>query len=161
MLLSAVGISLLMTLLLIGCQSGASQSTTALSGTTSVPTTVPTSTTSVASSTTTTTQVWETTSTLFSSPPSTLPFVRELFGEGYDALGLDTVQEGDTIIQVVRVLVDPGRETQATYDAIYEHAIVLAKKYGIADATGGRLRVLLLEASLERKVLGSRDFSVS
>ena len=54
-LLFTVSISLLMTLLLIGCQSGASQSTTALSVTTSVPTSLPSGTTSVASSTTTTT----------------------------------------------------------------------------------------------------------
>ena len=71
---------------------------------------------------------------------------------------------GDRLAGCHRLIEQRGAlldEVRRAAEAGYEHAIALAKKYGIANATGGRLRVLLLEGSLERKVLGSRDFSVS
>jgi len=71
-----------------------------------------------------------------------------------------TVQEGDTMIRVVGIRVAP-REEGRTYDDIYSRATTLAKKYGIADSSGGRLRVVLVEATAEQKIIESRDFDLT
>jgi hypothetical protein len=59
----------------------------------------------------------------------------------------------------------PGKETRATYDVIYDHAIALAKKYGIADSTGGRLRVVPFDAApgefIHNHIIESRDFELT
>ena len=91
-------------------------------------------------------------------------FHRELSGPGYETSMVHTVPEGDMKVMEVWVWVDPGKQTQATYDVIYDHAIALAKKYGIADSTGGRLRVMLFDAApgefIYDHIVESRDFSL-
>jgi hypothetical protein len=73
-----------------------------------------------------------------------------------------TVPEGDTKVMEVLVWVDPGKETRATYEVIYDQAIALAKKYGIAHSTGGRPRVVLFDAApgqfIGESIIESRDF---
>jgi hypothetical protein len=102
------------------------------------------------------------TATLPASEPS---FHRELSGTGYYTVMVHTVPEGDAKVMEVLVWVDPGKETRATYDIIYDQAIALAKKYGIADSTGGRLRVVLFDAApgqfIGESIIESRDFSIS
>lgn len=128
-LLFVLSISLLMMPALIGCQSGASQPTTALTAATSVPATLPSSATSVASSTTITAeQSWLGTTSTATLPASGPSFHRELSGAGYYTSWVHTVPEGDTKVMEVWVWVDPAKAIQPTYDAIYEHTIALAKK---------------------------------
>jgi hypothetical protein len=102
------------------------------------------------------------TATLPAQEPS---FHRELSGPGYYTVMVHTVPEGDAKVMEVWVWVDPAKETRATYDAIYDHTIALAKKYGIADSTGGRLRVVLFDAApgqpIYDHILESRDFSLA
>jgi hypothetical protein len=115
------------------------------------------------------------TATLPASEPS---FHRELSGVGYYTVMVHTVPEGaegwtppgklgrsNTAVMEVLVWVDPAKETRATYDLIYDHAVALAKQYGIADSTGGRLRVVLFDAAsgepIGEHIIESRDFDVS
>ncbi len=90
---------------------------------------------------------WMTTSSTAPLPAQEPAFERELAGAGYHIGMVQTVPEGDTKVMEVWVWVDPGKETQATFNATYDHAVALAKKYGIADSTGGRLSVVLYDAA--------------
>lgn len=71
----------------------------------------------------------------------------------------------NTAVMEVLVWVDPAKETRANYDLIYDHAVSLAKKYGIADSTGGRLRVVLFDATpgefIGEHIIESRDFDLT
>jgi len=108
---------------------------------------------------------WMGTSSTATLPASEPSFHRELSGAGYYTVLVHTVPEGDTPVMEVWVWVDPGKQTRATYDAIYDHAIALAKKYGIADSTRGRLRIVLFDAApgqpIYDHILESRDFSLA
>ena len=102
-----------------------------------------------------------------SSPTSTVPlpsnygpahdFFWGLSGDGYDPLKMYPVQEGDTTVILVAIRVAPDKESRAFYDAIYDHATTLAKQYGIATGRAERLRVVLVEATTEQKVIESTD----
>jgi len=155
-LLAAVGL-LFVALPLTACGSTPSHPGTA---STNIPPSVPTA----RPSSTTSTVEWMTTSsyTLF---PSQLSFMQELSGDGYQAAIPFTDQEEGTILTVVWIVVDPDKVTRATYDAIFDQAVALAKKYGAADSTGGRLRVELSDAPpgefIKDYIIESRDFSIS
>ncbi len=103
------------------------------------------------------------------SPPSTAdtsPEARlfsDLSGDGYAAYVVNHVDEGGTTVILVGVWVDIYiyKKTQTTYDAIYEHAISSAKQYGVAAGQGELLRVELVEAPPEQKIIESRDFDLS
>lgn len=103
-----------------------------------------------------------TTTTIF---PSQRSFVQELSGDGYRYPIVFTKQEGDTRVLLVWVPVDLGKANRATNDAIFDHALALAKKYGAADSTGGRLRVGLIDyrsgGSADDNIFESRDFDLS
>ena len=103
-----------------------------------------------------------TTITIF---PSQRSFVQELSGDGYRYPIVFTKQEGDTRVLLVWVLVDLDKASRATNDAIFDHAVALAKKYGAADSTGGRLRVGLFDyrsgGSADENIFESRDFDLS
>jgi len=103
-----------------------------------------------------------TTTTIF---PSQLSFQQELSGDGYRTPIVFTKQEGDTRVLLVWVPVDLDKVTRATNDAIFDHAVALAKKYGAADSTGGRLRVGLIDyrsgGSAVDNIFESRDFDLS
>ena len=105
---------------------------------------------------------WMPTSSTATLPASYPSFQRELSGAGYHLGMVQTVPDGDTKVMEVWVWVDPAKETRATFDAIFDHAVALAKKYGIADSTGGRLKVVLFDAAPEQlirdHILEPRDF---
>lgn len=89
-------------------------------------------------------------------------------GDGYYAFKMVAVHEGDTWVIRVVVRVDTDKETRATYDAIYDHAIASAKEYGVATGVDERLRIVIVEATPippmgepEQKVLEQRDFDLS
>jgi hypothetical protein len=84
-----------------------------------------------------------------------------LSGDGYVAYKMYGVQEGEMMVILVGVRVDTDNETRATYDTIYDHATSSAKEYGIATDKGERLRVVLVEATSEHKVLEQRDFDLA
>jgi len=105
---------------------------------------------------------WATTSTtLF---PLQLSFMQELYDDGYNVF-MFTKQEGDTEVLVVWVPVDAEKTTQAANDAIFEHVVALAEKYGAAEAAGGRLRVELFDLGpgglVKDNIFESRDFDLS
>ena len=86
-----------------------------------------------------------------------------LSGDGYVAYKnkMYGVQEGDTMVTLVGVRVNTDTETRATYDSIYEHAVSSAQQYGVATDEGERLRVELVEATHEQRIIESRDFDLS
>ncbi|MCL4466022.1 MAG: hypothetical protein M1389_08340 [Chloroflexi bacterium] len=86
-------------------------------------------------------------------------FFSALSGDGYTPYKMYGVKEGDTMVVLVGVRVDADKETRQTYDSVYDHAITLAKEYGIATGEKERLKVVLVEATTKEKVLESRDFS--
>lgn len=102
-----------------------------------------------------------------SSPPSTADtspetlLRSELSGDGYAAYVVNHAKEGGTMVTVVGVRVDTWKYTQATYDTIFDHATVLAKRYGVATGEGERLRVELVESTPEQKLIESRDFDLT
>jgi hypothetical protein len=108
---------------------------------------------------------WMPTNSTATLPASEPSFHRGLSGAGYYTVMVHTVPEGGTKVMEVWVWVDPGKETRATYDVIYDHAVALAKKYGIADSTGGRLRVVLIDAApgqlICESIIESRDFDLT
>jgi hypothetical protein len=59
------------------------------------------------------------------------------------------------------VRVDTNKETRETYDAIYDLAATTAQLDGIATDPSERLRVVLVEATVEQKVLETRDFDLT
>ena len=103
------------------------------------------------------------------SPPSTSdtsPEARlfsDLSGDGYAAYVVNHVNEGGTTVILVGVWVDIYiyKKTQTTYDAIYEHAISLAKQHGVAAGEKELLRVELVEAPPGQKIIESRDFDLT
>jgi hypothetical protein len=100
--------------------------------------------------------------TTSSQPPSDLAlFWRELDGDGYTGYKFDTAQEGETQVKIIWVSVDADKESQATYEAICDHVISLAKQYGLWTSSDWRVRVVLVEATDEQKVLEQRDFNLS
>jgi len=54
-------------------------------------------------------------------------------------------KEHGTAIVVVRIAVERDNATRANNDFIFDHAVMLAKKYGAPDSTEGRLRVELFD----------------
>jgi hypothetical protein len=64
----------------------------------------------------------------------------------------------------VWVPVDPEKTTQAANDAIFDHVVALAEKYGAAEAAGGRLRVELFDPGpgglIKDNIFESRDFDL-
>lgn len=120
---------------------------------------------------------WLGTTSTATLPASEPAFHQELSGAGYYCTMVHTVPQGaqgwtppgklgpsNTAIMEVLVWVDPATETRATYDLIYNHAITMAKKHGIADSTGGRLRVVLFDAAsgefIGEHIVESRDFDL-
>jgi hypothetical protein len=91
-------------------------------------------------------------------------FMQELSDDGY-MVGMFTQQEGETKLLVVRVPVDPEKTTQAANDALFDHVVALAEKYGAAEAAGGRLRVELFDPGpgglVKDNIFESRDFDLS
>jgi hypothetical protein len=87
-------------------------------------------------------------------------FFHGLNGGGYTAYKYYGVKEGETMVILVGVRVDTDRETRDMYDAIYTHAISSAKQYGVATDEGERLRVELVEATDEQKIIESQDFDL-
>ena len=151
LLFAAAGL-LLSALLVVACTS--TPSTPSIS-----PVSLPSSTTSVTSSTITNTGFPFTTST---RPP--LPIEDswwELRGEGYASYKFDTVQEGETLVKIIWVSVDADKESRATYQAVYDHFNFLARGYGPGTSSDWRVRVVLVEATDEQKVLETRDFGLS
>jgi hypothetical protein len=108
---------------------------------------------------------WMPTSSTATLPASYPSFRRELSGAGYHLGMVQTVPDGDTKVMEVWVWVDPAKETQAAFDAVFDHAVALAKKYGIADSMGGRLKVVLFDAApgqlIHDHIIESRDFSLA
>jgi hypothetical protein len=105
---------------------------------------------------------WATTeTTLF---PLQHSFMQELSDDGY-SVAMFTQQEGGTKVLVVWVPVDPEKTTQAANDAIFDHVVALAEKYGAAEAAGGRLRVELFDPGpgglVKDNIFESRDFDLS
>ena len=105
---------------------------------------------------------WATTEwTLF---PLQRSFMQELSDDGY-IVGMFTQQEGDTKVLVVWVPVDAEKTTQAANDAIFDHVVALAEKYGAAEAAGGRLRVELFAPGpgglVKDNIFESRDFDLT
>jgi hypothetical protein len=97
--------------------------------------------------------------------PSQESFMRELSGDGYQTAILFTDQEGDSVVLKVWVGVDLNNASRATNDAIFDQAVALARKYGAADSTGGRLRVELFDSTqggmIRDLIFESRDFDLS
>ena len=91
--------------------------------------------------------------------PST-SFFRGLSGPGYVAYKMQTVKDGETTVVVVGVRVVVG-EDQVTYGAIYDHALSLAREYGIATDRGERLRIVLVEATSEQREIESKELDPS
>ena len=148
-LLAAVG---LIALLLTSCAFTPSHPGTA---STSIPPSVPTA---GPSSTTSTVHLMSTNSL----PPSDLAlFWRALDGDGYTGYKFETAQEGETQVKIIWVSVDADKESQAKYEAIYDHVISLATQYGLWTSSDWRVRVVLVEATNEQKVLEQRDFDLS
>jgi hypothetical protein len=105
---------------------------------------------------------WATTSTtLF---PLQHSFMQELSDDGY-IVGMFAQQEGDTKVLVVWIPVDPEKTTQAANDALFDHVVALAEKYGVAEAAVGRLRVELFDPGpgglLKDNIFESRDFDLT
>jgi hypothetical protein len=89
-------------------------------------------------------------------------------GEGYELFGINAFREGDTWVIRLVIRVDAYKQTQATYDAIYEHATASAKEHGAALGENEILRIVLVEATPippmgepEEKVIQSRDFDLT
>jgi hypothetical protein len=105
----------------------------------------------------------ETSTTIFGAlnagPQSSFFF--GLSADGYVAYKMYGVKEGDTMVTLVGVRVDTDMETWATYDAIYDHATTSAKQYSIATDKRELLRVVLVEATPEQKIIESRDFDLT
>jgi hypothetical protein len=104
---------------------------------------------------------WATTeTTLF---PLQHSLMQELSDDGY-IVGMFAEQEGGTKVLVVWVPVDPEKTTQAANDAIFDHVVALAEKYGAAEAAGGRLRVELFDPGpgglVKDNIFESRDFDL-
>ncbi len=103
-----------------------------------------------------------TSTTIFPSQPS---FMEELSGEGY---GYPTMfvdgQEGAEVL-IVWIAVMIHDETRATDDAIFDHAVALAEKYGATDSTEGRMRVGLFDGTdggtIKDLIYASRDFDLT
>jgi hypothetical protein len=105
---------------------------------------------------------WATTeSTLF---PLQHTFARELSDDGY-IVSMFIERKGNTEVLVVTVPVDPEKTTQAANDAIFDHVVALAQKYGATEATGGRLRVELFDPGpgglVRDNIFESKDFVLS
>jgi len=56
--------------------------------------------------------------------------------------------------------VDTSKKNRTTSEAIYDHALALAKEYGLWETDRWRLRVVLVEATPEQKIIESRDFDL-
>lgn len=91
-------------------------------------------------------------------------FMQELSEDGY-IVGVLAEQAGGEEILTVWVPVDPEETTPAANDAIFDHVVAMAEKYGAAEAAGGRLRVELFDSkaggSVKEAVFESRDFDLS
>lgn len=83
-----------------------------------------------------------------------------LHRETYAAYKLDHVQEGDYDVTVVWVRVDQGKG-RPFYESIYDDATTLARQNGIATDPWEFLRVVLVEATGEQKMIESRDLYFS
>jgi hypothetical protein len=69
------------------------------------------------------------------------------------------------VVLKVWVGVDLDKAGRATNDAIFDQAVALARKYGAADSTGGRLRVELFDSTqggmIKDLIFESRDFDLT
>ena len=165
-LVAAIGLPVA-ALLLASCGSLPSNPGTA-------PTNNPPSVLTTGSSSTTSTDEGLTTSSTggfpFTTSPTTLfpseqAFMQELSGDGYQVAIVFTDQQEGTIFTMVWILVDRDKATRATNEAIFDQAVALARKYGAADSTGGRLRVELSDPPngelIRNHIFESRDFDLS
>jgi hypothetical protein len=90
--------------------------------------------------------------------------MQQLSGDGYRMGIVFKDQEGGTTFTKVWVWVDPDDANRTTNDAIFDHAVALARAYGAADSTEGRLRVELSDAPngelWKDHIVESRDFDL-
>jgi hypothetical protein len=100
---------------------------------------------------------WMVTSSIATLPAQEPSFEWELSGASYHMAWVHTVPQGDTTVMEVWVWVDPGKETQATYDVIYDHTTASGKKHGIANSAGARLP----PPSCREKGVGNTDRQVT
>lgn len=103
-----------------------------------------------------------TTTTLF---PSQSSFQHELSGDGYQTAIVFAKQEREGTVLNVWIGVEIDKATRATDDAIFDHAVTLAKKYEATRSTEGRLRVELFElrgaGSVKDHIYKTRDFDLA
>lgn len=97
--------------------------------------------------------------------PSQRSFMEELSGDGYGYPAVFVDGHGDTAVLTVWIAVMVDDETRAPDDAIFAHTVTLAEEYGVADSTGGRMRVGLFDGTvggtIKDLIFASRDFDVS
>ncbi len=97
--------------------------------------------------------------------PSQSSFMEELSGEGYGYPAVFADGRGDTAVLTVWIAVMVDDETRASDDAIFDHAVALAEKYGAADSTGGQMTVGLFDGTvggtIKDLIFASRDFDLA
>lgn len=145
-------------LLLASCESAPSSTSTA-------STNAPPSTTTISSLPTSPSGDSTTSSTLLF--PSEQAFKRELSGDGYRTTIVFVDQREGVIFTMVWVAVDLNNASRPTDDVIFDQAVAVAAKYGTANATDGRLKVELYDASgaagaglIRDHIFESRDFDL-
>jgi 3'-phosphoadenosine 5'-phosphosulfate sulfotransferase (PAPS reductase)/FAD synthetase len=93
-----------------------------------------------------------------------LTFMKELAGSGYHTAIVFTDYEGGKKLTVVWVMVDNANSARATNNVIFDQAVELAKKYGAAESSEGRLRVELSDAPpgelIKDHIIESRDYNI-